>query len=92
MCIIAGSNRPQEGMEPHSIVGGGDGPQDSPIVWLWSHQSMDEAGDGAAHFSYVCEDCIAQKNHLRVHVRITCIHCVVFVDCLILFIKADLSN
>ena len=61
MCIIAGSNRPQEGMEPHSIVGGGDGPQDSPIVWLWSHQSMDEAGDGAAHVSYVCEDCIAQK-------------------------------
>ena len=61
MCIIAGSNRPQEGMEPHSIVGGGDGPQDRPIVWLWSHQSMDEAGDGAAHFSYVCEDCIAQK-------------------------------
>jgi hypothetical protein len=58
ICIVAGEGRPQVGMQPQAIIPATPvyGADHATSIWIWSHQSVDGAGQSADHFSYICED------------------------------------
>lgn len=58
LCIVTGPTPPQPGMVPTTVVPdlGVEGGEQRVPVWIWSHMSFDGSGNGAEHFSYICED------------------------------------
>lgn len=57
ICIVAGDTLVQEGAQPYSVIKGDEFSQEEmQTIWVLNHQSMDGAGKGASHFTYITED------------------------------------
>ena len=54
LCFVAGEKKPASGDLP--IYTFPETMDKLPIIWLWSHYSVDGEGKSAEHFDYICEE------------------------------------